>query len=213
MAVNQKYMNKNTTKEVKLEMERGMKLINEINSPIITFFGSHVGKKGNKNYDLAYETAIKLGENGFAIMSGGGPGIMHAANTGAITTGTNSIGVMANLIEEERIKDKIFTHEIDFKYMFVRRFFLSIKSEALVFFPGGYGTLNELFEFLVIIQTKMVEKVPVILVDSNFWGGMKNWIEGLVEQKMIKKEDLKLLKFADSKEEILKIIKKNRKSK
>lgn len=210
-AVNQRYLHKGTAKLVEKEVLQGIKLLNSIDKPIITFFGSHSIPKSNSAYKNAFQTSKSLAEEGFAIMSGGGPGIMHAANAGAISAGVPSIGVMADMLVEERISDKIFTHQAAYKFMFVRRFILSIKSEALIFYPGGYGTFNELFEFLVLIQTGMIEKVPIILVDTKFWKGLDKWIQGLVDQKLIKKKDLNLIQHADTTKEILSIIHKHKK--
>jgi uncharacterized protein (TIGR00730 family) len=207
-AVNQRYLHKETAKLVEEEVLTGIKLLSSIKEPIITFFGSHSIKKSSADYKNAYNTSFALAEEGYAIMSGGGPGIMHAANAGAKKAGSPSIGVMADMLVEERISDNIFTHQAAYNFMFVRRFILSIKSEALVFYPGGYGTLNELFEFLVLIQTGMIERVPVVLVDSKFWKGMNKWIDELAKSKMIKKSDLKLIQHADTTEEILQIVKK-----
>lgn len=195
-----------TTKKVQAEIQKGIELLKTIRSPIVTILGSHKGAPGSPWYDHCHETVSHLGKQGYAIMSGGGPGIMHAANSGAKKAGVPSIGIKAGLIQEEAIKDPIYTHEVTFSYLFVRRFILSIKSEALIFYPGGYGTLNELFEYIVLMQTKMVDTVPVILVGKKFWKGMFTWLKEVNKEKYIRTEDLKLLKFADTKSEIMRII-------
>ena len=130
----------------------GLTLLNKINEPIVTFFGSHKVTPENEFYQQARHTAFELGKRGYAILSGGGPGIMHAANSGAMEAGTPSIGLRAELLEEQEVIDKIFTHKLSFHFLFTRRFVMAIKSEALVFYPGGYGTLNELFDYAVLCK-------------------------------------------------------------
>ncbi|MGM5483412.1 MAG: TIGR00730 family Rossman fold protein [Nanobdellota archaeon] len=207
MVVNRKYLSKNTADKVHKELEKGLDLLNEIDKPIITFFGSHKGKPGEKYYDAAKNASKELVKKGYAIMSGGGPGIMHAANSGAKEVKGESIGIVADMLSEEKMADNIFTHKIAFDYMFVRRFILAIKSDALIFFPGGYGTFNELFEYIVLMQTKMVEKVPILLYDEDFWKKLDEWNDELVKKEYIKKSDLKLFKSINDIKELIKSIK------
>jgi uncharacterized protein (TIGR00730 family) len=195
-----------TTTKVQDEINQGLELLKEIQKPIITVLGSHKGEPGSNWYTHCYETTESLGKKGYAIMSGGGPGIMHAANSGAMAANTQSIGIKAGLIQEEAITDPIYTHEISFNFLFVRRFILAIKSQALIFYPGGYGTLNELFEYIVLIQTKMVDKVPVILVGKEFWKGMRTWLQEVHAEGYIRDSDLELIQFVDSTDEIIDII-------
>lgn len=195
-----------TTKKVQEEINEGIALLKDVHHPIISILGSHKGEPGSKWYDHCLKTTKVLGEKGFAIMSGGGPGIMHAANSGAISTGVPSIGIKAGLIEEEAVTDPIYTHEATFDFLFVRRFVLAIKSNALIFYPGGYGTLNELFEYIVLMQTKMVDTVPVILVGTDFWRGMVEWLQKIHAEGYFSSKDLELLHFVDTTEEILKIL-------
>ncbi len=207
--VNEKYVSQFTDDEVKEEVEIGLQLLDKIQSPIITFLGSHVGKTGDSHYDIAYGTGKELGKKGYAIMTGGGPGVMEAGNRGAKETGAYSIGITAYLIKGEPVNDENLTHRLDMKYMFVRRFILAIRSKALVVFPGGFGTFNEMFDFVTLMQVNMAEKVPVIVVDRKFWEGMFEWVNSLVDKKMIAKSDLSIFKFADSVEEIVTLIEQN----
>ena len=201
--INTKYLNEFIDNEVKADVDSGLELLNSIDSPIVTFLGSHVGVKGDSHYDIAYEAGKILGSKGFAVMTGGGPGVMEAGNKGAKEVGADSIGITAYLIKGEKVKENNLTHRLDMKYMFVRRFILSIKSQALIVFPGGYGTFNELFEFVTLMQVNMVDRVPIILIDRKFWSGLTNWIQTLVDKKMIEKSDLDLLEFADDVEELV----------
>ena len=186
-----------------------MQLLNSIQNPIVSFFGSHRVKPGTKYYEHCKKLSNELGKNGYAIISGGGPGIMHAANSGAKNSGTDSIGLMAKLLTDELIKEKIFTHKLEFHFLFVRRFIMSIKSEALVFYPGGYGTLNELFEYAVLMQTGIVDKVPIICVNKKYWKGLFNWLEKNPEKEnmFIHNNDIRLLYLVDEIDEVINIIK------
>ena len=157
-----------TSDTVKKEVDQGLDLVNSIEQPILTFFGSHRVDQENSYYKQAYSVALELGEMGHAIISGGGPGIMHAVNSGATKAGTESVGLKAALLTGEEVNDKIYTKQMAFHFMFVRRFVMSIKSEALIFFPGGYGTLNELFEYAVLMQTGITDTVPIICVGVLF---------------------------------------------
>ena len=198
--------------KAKEEIDCGLSLLNKINNKIITFFGSHKIKQNNEYYLHCKNTAFLLGKKGYAIISGGGPGIMHASNSGAIGAGTPSIGLKADLLIGEKVKDNIFTHEISFHFLFVRRFIMSIKSEALIFYPGGYGTLNELFEYAVLMQTGIVDKVPIICVNKQYWKGLFEWLKNnpLKEDFLIHdSDDIDLLHFVDTEKEILDIIEKS----
>ena len=145
--INKQYLNPDWTVErARDELKDGITLLNKIDAKVITFFGSHRVAQKSKDYQDCKNLAFKLGKMGYAIVSGGGPGIMHAANSGAMEAKTYSIGMVAELIKEEKVTDPIFTEKLFFKFLFARRFIMSIKSDALIFYPGGYGTLNELFE-------------------------------------------------------------------
>ena len=202
-----------TVKRARQEINQGLTLLNQIKLPVISFFGSHIVKHGSEYYKHAKKLAGILGKKKYAILSGGGPGIMHAANTGATAAKTPSLGLKARLLTKERITDPIFTHEMNFHFLFVRRFIMSIKSEALIFYPGGYGTLNELFEYLALMQTSIVDTVPIICINKQYWSGLFDWLKNnpLRKEFLINnRKDLKLLYFVDDVEEVLKIIENKR---
>lgn len=209
---NQRYLNaKWTVNRVASEINKGLSLLNKIEQPIVTVLGSHRSKPGSKYYEHAKNLGYELGRVGFAVATGGGPGIMEAANAGAFEAGTVSVGIKAGLLKNEKIDSKYFTKQISHHFLFVRRFILSIKSDALVFYPGAYGTLNELFEYVTLIQIGLMDKVPVILVGKKYWSGLLSWLKGSpVKQGFYidPKRDLDLIKFTDDISTIIKIIKK-----
>jgi len=208
---NKEYYSKTdwTVEKVREEINEGLALLNKTDKEIITFFGSHRVGNNSEYYKHCEKVAFELGKKGYAILSGGGPGIMHAANSGATKAGTTSIGLQAELLKGEKVTDKIFTNEYSFHFLFVRKFIMAIKSEALIFYPGGYGTLNELFEYAVLMQTGIVDKVPIICVNKKYWGGLFEWLKNnpLEKDFFIRDvEDLNLIHFVDNLEEILDIL-------
>ncbi len=186
----------------------GLKLLRSIHKNMVSFFGSHVTNEKEKDYINCEKTAYLLGKNGYAIISGGGPGIMKASNSGAIRAKTLSIGFKAKFIQrEQHVEDKLFTHQYSFNFLFVRRFCLSIESDALVFYPGGYGTLNELFEYITLVETHMADTVPIICVNTKYWKGLFSWLKNnAVKEGFITEKQLDYIQFADTPEEVLKII-------
>jgi hypothetical protein len=210
--INKQYLNPNlTAKKSHEELNRGLKLLNKIDAKIITFFGSHLVTQKNKYYQDCKELSYKLGKIGYAILSGGGTGIMHAANSGAMKAKTHSIGMSAKLLKGEKVENSIFTETLSFRFLFVRRFLMSIKSEALIFYPGGYGTLNELFEYVVLMQTGIVDTVPIICVNKKYWQGLFDWLKNSPLKKELFIHDIKdlnLIHFIDNHQEIIKIINK-----
>lgn len=177
--------------------------------PAVSIFGSARTKPGTKTYELARKIATRLAEEGYGIITGGGPGIMEAANLGAKEANGHSIGLNIELPFEQEPnpyidKDKL----LDFKYFFVRKVMFVKYAQAFVVLPGGYGTLDELFEALTLIQTGKIEKFPIILVDSQFWNGLVKWLKEVVLEKYhnISPEDLELFKVTDDVEEVVKII-------
>lgn len=200
-----------TVDKVREEINDGLALLNEIDKPIVTFFGSHRAASGSKYYEHAKKTAHEFGRMGYAVLSGGGPGIMHAVNSGATEVGAPSIGLKAELLKGEKVTDPIFTHELSFHFLFSRRFIMSIKSEALIFYPGGYGTLNELFEYAVLMQTDIVDTVPIVCVNNQFWAGLFDWLRDNPLEKdffIHDVRDLGLLHFVESFDEILSLVRK-----
>lgn len=199
-----------TIEKVQQEIAAGLLLLNKIDQKVVTFFGSHKVNPSSNYYAHAQMAAYHLGKKGYAILTGGGPGIMHAANTGAMEAQASSIGLKAKLLKGENVTDPIFTENTSFHFLFVRRFIMSIKSDVLIFYPGGYGTLNELFEYAVLMQTGIVDTVPIICVNKKYWQGLFEWLKNnpLREDFFIRDEDLKLIQVVDDVDEILALVEK-----
>jgi len=169
----------------------------------VTLFGSARVKPDDPHYELARQTAQVLVERGYAVMTGGGPGIMEAANRGAFEKGGQSIGLNIKLPMEQKPNPYINIH-VDFHYFFIRKVMLVKYSEAVLIFPGGFGTLDEFFESITLIQTNKIKPFPVILVDRDYWSGLISWIQDhLVGSGKISEKDLHLFKQADTVNEIL----------
>jgi uncharacterized protein (TIGR00730 family) len=197
-----------TVGKVDKEIRQGLKILNSIDNKIVSVFGSHRISPGNVYYDHCYMTGFALGKKGYAVVTGGGPGIMEAANKGAFDAGVPSIGIKAALLSKEQVAKKVHTHSMSMNFLFVRRFLLSIKSNAFIFYPGGIGTLNEMFEYLVLMQTKMTDKVPMICVNRKYWKGMFAWMlsKEVSKYKLITKKDLEDFILVDTTEEIVKAV-------
>lgn len=174
--------------------------------PSVAVFGSARLKPETPAYAAAVETARLLARAGFGIITGGGPGIMEAANKGAEEGGTCSVGCNIELPFEQKSNQHLDI-SLDFKYFFVRKTMFIKYSNAFIIFPGGFGTLDELFEALTLIQTKKVSHFPVILYDSKFWAGMLDWIRNmLLAVGTINEDDLKLVYVSDDPKEICRIV-------
>jgi uncharacterized protein (TIGR00730 family) len=172
----------------------------------VAIFGSARTLPDDPFYQAARETAALLARAGFAVITGGGPGIMEAANRGAHEAGGMSVGCNIELPHEQKSNDYL-TLSLKFKYFFVRKMMFVKYSNAFIIFPGGFGTLDELFESLTLIQTRKIRNFPVVLYGSTYWGGMIDWIRSTVLSKAnISEEDLKLLHLTDSPAEITDII-------
>ena len=180
----------------------------------VSFFGSARFNEDHKWYEEARELAGRLAKEGFSIVTGGGPGIMEAANRGALDAKPdhNSIGLNIQLPEEQRVNPYV-RKGIGFHYFFTRKVMLSYAAQAYIFFPGGLGTLDEFFEIITLIQTKKIdEKIPVVLVGREYWQPFLEWIEKDVYGKYgtIDKEDMKIYTLVDSVDEAFKIIKNSK---
>jgi uncharacterized protein (TIGR00730 family) len=174
--------------------------------PCISIFGSARTQPENKYYELAVEIGKRLSEEGFGIISGGGPGIMEAANKGAQLGGGKSVGLNIELPFEQESNPYIDRDaNLHFDYFFVRKTLFTKYSQGFVMMPGGYGTMDEFFEVATLIQTGKMTQVPLILVGKSYWGGLVNWLESVMLQqgKNISVEDLDLLKIADTAEEVV----------
>lgn len=172
----------------------------------VAIFGSARTVPSDPVYKAAQETAALFARAGFAIITGGGPGIMEAANRGAFEAGGISVGCNIELPHEQKSNDYL-TLSLKFKYFFVRKMMFVKYSDAFVIFPGGFGTLDELFEALTLIQTRKIHNFPVVLYSSEYWQGMLDWLKGpmLTEGKIID-EDFRRLHLTDSPAEIVEIV-------
>jgi uncharacterized protein (TIGR00730 family) len=172
----------------------------------VAIFGSARTPPEDPFYAAAQETAALLVRAGFAVITGGGPGIMEAANRGAFDAGGVSIGCNIELPFEQK-PNPFQTRALSFKYFFVRKTMFVKYSNAFVIFPGGYGTLDELFEALTLIQTRKIKNFPVVLFGSEYWGGMVRWLSDvLLKSKNIVDEDVRLLHLTDSPSEVVDIV-------
>ena len=171
----------------------------------VTVFGSARIKPTDPLYNDAYELGKSLSNSGFNIFTGGGPGIMSAANKGAYEGKSKSIGLNIELPQEQS-SNPYLDENITFDYFFSRKVMLVKYSSACVYFPGGYGTADELMEVLTLMQTNKMKKVPIILYDSKFWASLLLWIEQSVEKSYVSKENFELIRVVDSVEEIINIV-------
>jgi uncharacterized protein (TIGR00730 family) len=172
----------------------------------ITIFGSARTNPENHYYKDAEKTAQLFVKQGYAVITGGGPGIMEAANKGAYECKGQSIGLNIELPFEQK-PNQYITKLLNFHYFFCRKVMFLKYAKAFVIFPGGFGTLDEMFECLTLVQTKRMQKMPVILFGRDFWSGLLDWVENkMLVEKMISNVDLKLFKVANTPEEVVNIV-------
>lgn len=176
----------------------------------VTIFGSARFQPGDPFYKQAEDLASRLAKKGFAVITGGGPGIMEAANVGAFKVGGKSVGLNIELPFEQKL-NPYTTESLDFNFFFSRKVMLAFASEVYVYFPGGFGTLDEFFELLTLIQTKKIGKIPIILYGRDFWDPLVVFFKNelLKKYQTISKEDLELFQVVDTVEEAMKYILKN----
>jgi len=191
------------------EFESGFELIKKYPRSV-TFFGSSRFTEDNEYFKQAAELSARIvKELNYAVVSGGGPGIMEAANKGAYEAGGNSLGLIIKL-PEEFPANKYLTDFREFSFFFSRKVILSFSAETYLFFPGGFGTMDELFEIVTLVQTKKIPRVPIILVGKKHW----NKVDGFIRETLfadinsIDEEDMDIYKILDSGDEIIEIIKK-----
>ena len=192
------------------EFVDGFDTLSTVKRPAVSIYGSARTKPDDKYYKFALTVSRKLVDAGYAIMTGGGPGIMEAANKGASESGIEgvSIGLNINLPLEQALNPFVDV-QMKFKYFFVRKVMLIKYAMAFVCMPGGFGTLDELFEALTLIQTRRIKGFPIILAGSEFWGGGVEWIkESFVKQGTIDKDDLEIFKILDDPDDIVNYIKR-----
>lgn len=190
------------------EFVNGYEKLSQI-GPCVSIFGSARTEPGNKYYEMAVSIAKLITENGYGIITGGGPGIMEAGNKGAHLAGGTSVGLNIELPFEQKDNPYIDPDKsLDFDYFFVRKVMFVKYSQGFVVMPGGFGTLDEFFEAITLIQTYKIDKFPIILVGSQFWGGLIDWIKNVVldQFKNISPEDMDLMHIVDTEEEVLEIL-------
>jgi uncharacterized protein (TIGR00730 family) len=190
---------------IQAEFVYGINTLAEVGSAV-SVFGSARTPPGHRWYEASVALGARLAREGFAVITGGGPGLMEAANRGARDAGGLSIGCNIELPHEQ--KGNPYTNlSINFRYFFVRKMMFVKFSEGFVIFPGGFGTLDELFEALTLVQTKKIHRFPIVLFDSEYWGGLLDWIKGrLLAEGTISPEDLSLLVVTDSIDEAVEVI-------
>jgi uncharacterized protein (TIGR00730 family) len=187
------------------EFIRGFRALHFV-GPCVTVFGSARFKEDNPHYELARKVGGEIAKLGFTVMTGGGPGIMEAANRGAREAGGSSIGCNI-VLPMEQLPNPYLDRFVEFKYFFVRKVMLVKYSYAFVVLPGGFGTLDELFEALTLIQTGKISNFPVVLMGTEYWGPLFDFIRNrLITSKTIDPDDLNLLRLTDSVEEAIAII-------
>lgn len=175
--------------------------------PGVTIFGSARALPDSADYKLARDIAFRLSKKGFSIVTGGGPGIMEAANRGAHDAGGRSVGCNIELPFEQK-GNPFVNLPINFHYFFIRKVMFLRYASAVVVMPGGFGTFDELFELLTLVQTHKIETIPVILVDREYWAGGMEWIKKTIlkDRHYINPEDLDLFHIVDQPSEVVKII-------
>lgn len=173
--------------------------------PCVSIFGSARTKPEDKYYKLAEEVGYKLTQNGFGVITGGGPGIMEAGNKGAHRGGGTSVGLNIELPFEQHDNPWVDSDKnLEFDYFFVRKVMFVKYSQGFIVMPGGFGTLDELFEAITLIQTNKIGRFPIVLVGSSFWSGLIDWIKNtLLEEGNISESDLKLFRIVDTADEAI----------
>ena len=176
--------------------------------PCVSIFGSARTKVGEEYYELSVRVAKSIAEAGYGVITGGGPGIMEAGNKGAHLAGGTSVGLNIDLPFEQHDNPFIDSDKsLDFDYFFVRKVMFVKYSQGFVVMPGGFGTLDELFEAITLIQTNKIEKFPIILVGTEFWEGLLGWIKDtMLKAGNISAHDLDLIKLVDTEDEVVEII-------
>lgn len=192
----------NRLSHIFLEFMQGFNAFRNL-PPCVTFFGSARFSEDHRYYDLARKTAQLVARSGLAIMTGGGPGIMEAANRGAKEVGGTSIGCNITLPNEQKHNDYL-DQFVEFDHFYIRKVMLLRYSYAYIIFPGGFGTLDEVFETITLAQTKKIRNFPIVIMGRDFFKPLRNFIyDTLLKNQTIAKSDLRLLHFTDNPEEAL----------
>lgn len=191
------------------ELIAGFQFVNDLKKAV-TIFGSTRAKPGSRHYEEARKLAYKLAKEGYTVVTGGGPGIMEAANRGAFEAGGESLGINIKLPQAQWI-NKYVTRSLAMRYFFTRKVMFSFAASMYVFFPGGYGTLDEFFEMVTLVQTKkLVRKVFIVAVGKEYWGTLFTWIREKPYKiyKALKEDEMGIVRIVDSAEEAFEEIKK-----
>ncbi|MFD0760979.1 TIGR00730 family Rossman fold protein [Lutibacter aestuarii] len=193
--------------KIMAEFVEGFERLSKI-GPCVSIFGSARTKQDHHYYKLAENIAYKLTKHGYGVVTGGGPGIMEAGNRGANRGKGTSVGLNIELPFEQHDNPYIDADKsLDFDYFFVRKVMFVKYSQGFVVMPGGFGTMDELFEAITLIQTKKIGKFPIILVGRKFWAGLFDWIKNtLIDEGNISPKDLDLISLVDTEEEVLEVI-------
>jgi uncharacterized protein (TIGR00730 family) len=190
---------------IQAEFVEGFGLLAELGQAV-SVFGSARARAGTAEYERAEQIGIELARAGYAVITGGGPGIMEAANKGATSAGGVSVGLGIELPLEQGLNEYVEIG-LEFRYFFVRKTMFVKYSQAFVVLPGGFGTLDELFESIVLVQTGKITRFPIVLVGSEYWAGLLSWIKATVlPDGKISASDLDLIKVADDPAEVVQII-------
>ncbi|MFI0483759.1 TIGR00730 family Rossman fold protein [Actinomadura sp. 9N215] len=190
---------------IQAEFVEGFGLLAELPNAV-SVFGSARTKPGNEEYELAVDIGARLHDAGYAVITGGGPGIMEAANKGCDENGGLSVGLGIELPFEQRLNDYLDIG-LEFRYFFVRKTMFVKYSQAFVVLPGGFGTLDELFEAITLVQTRKITRFPIVLVGTEFWGGLLAWIKKtMLPGGKISPQDLDLIHLTDDPAEVVQII-------
>ena len=193
--------------KIMAEFVEGFERLSKI-GPCVTIFGSARTKEDHEYYILAENIAYNLTTHGYGIVTGGGPGIMEAGNRGARRGKGTSVGLNIELPFEQHDNPYIDSDKsLDFDYFFVRKVMFIKYSQGFVVMPGGFGTMDELFEAITLIQTKKIGKFPIVLVGTKYWSGLMDWIKNtLVKEGTIHMDDLNLISIVDTEDEVLEVI-------
>jgi uncharacterized protein (TIGR00730 family) len=190
---------------IQAEFVEGFGLLAEL-GPAVSLFGSARTKPGSQEYEVAVEIGAKLVDAGYAVITGGGPGIMEAGNKGADENGGVSVGLGIELPFEQSMNSYIDIG-LEFRYFFVRKTMFVKYSQAFVVLPGGFGTLDELFEAITLVQTKKITRFPIVLVGTEYWGGLLDWINStMLPSGKISPSDPDLLQLTDDPDEVVRIV-------
>ena len=184
------------------EFVEGFEMLSKI-GPAVTIFGSSKTKRWEKYYRLAEQTASLLVKAGYGVITGGGPGIMEAANKGAKEAGGTSVGLNI-IIPSQQKGNRFITALLDFRYFFCRKVMFVKYAKAFIIIPGGFGTMDELLEAVTLIQTERIERFPVIMVGREYWDGFLNWLQEVcLDRGYISQKDMKIFTVVDTPEEVV----------